>query len=90
MDPTSSIQVFAAKRAGRGANGYERDRGAVWHAVKGSSPQNVAYSLASALCGVAPGARSVGWSGQVQTVEHVSCPRCLKKLSRQEPARVTA
>lgn len=74
------FKLFAAQRGGRGSNGYERDRGAVLHAVAGSSADDVAFGTQSALCGVTPGRRSTGWSCTVNDASSVTCPRCLKRM----------
>lgn len=73
--------TFAAQRGGRGSNGYERDRGAVLHAVPGTSTNDVAYGHQRALCGLSPGRHSTGWSCTVSGAESVSCLRCLKRMA---------
>ena len=66
----------ARQLTGRCRNGAERDRGTVYHAVG-----EVQRPFGRALCGARPGLRSGGWSDQAG--ECVTCPRCLRKLSRQ-------
>lgn len=59
---------------GRCANGNERDRGAIIHAVEGWK----------ALCGREPGRRSAGWSEwERHELSAVNCPRCRKKLDKE-------
>jgi hypothetical protein len=60
--------------SGRCANGGELDGGTRYHAVPDGSYK--------ALCGATYGRSSAGWSSNEGTA--VTCPRCLKKLSRQE------
>jgi len=62
-------------KAGRCANGSERDRGKVAHAV--------APNAWRALCGTEPGRTSAGWSQW--KAEAVTCPRCARKLRELEP-----
>lgn len=65
--------VYETSRlAGRCANGAERDRGSIWHAV--------ARGSAHAVCGKTYGRHSGGWC-EAQNNEAVTCPRCLKKLA---------
>ena len=59
--------------AGRCANGSELDSGMRWHAVADGY---------AALCGAKPGRRSAGWSSWYVKGQEVTCPRCLKKLSK--------
>lgn len=59
------------KLAGRCANGAERDRGVIYHAVE--------RGQWAALCGREPGRTSAGWSDWKGSA--VTCPRCLKKLA---------
>ena len=62
----------AARKIGRCANGAERDKGFVYHAVSSDAW--------SALCGAKPGRLSAGWQNEPEPLERVNCPRCLKKL----------
>jgi len=55
---------------GRCANGAERDKGRIVHAVWSSL----------ALCGRAPGRRSAGWTEYARPLADVNCPRCRRKL----------
>jgi hypothetical protein len=74
--------MLPMKLAGRCANGFERDRGTVYHAV----PEEASNSgWGTALCGKEPGRRSVGWAHREGT--EVSCPRCLKKLRAVAPSQ---
>lgn len=59
------------RMAGPLRNGWERGKGAVYHAV----PSEPARHLGKALCGRAP---SIMWSSSEG--EKATCPRCLKKL----------
>ena len=61
----------AARKIGRCANGAERGKGFVYHAVNGGWV---------ALCGAQPGRLSAGWQSEPEPFEKVTCPRCLKKL----------
>lgn len=60
-------------RAGGLRNGYEHDRGSIWHAVSDES----AASGAGAVCGVQP---AIQWS--TREGDYVTCPRCRKILER--------
>lgn len=64
---------------GRCANGAERDKGRLWHAI----------NKQRALCGAKPGRRSAGWGpfppirkGEVP--ERPTCKKCLRKLNKIE------
>lgn len=59
------------RKTGRRANGGERDKGAVFHAVPSTGYR--------AVCGTEPGDRS-DWSNYPG--QAVTCPRCLAKLQR--------
>lgn len=74
----ASQDLRVRRLAGRCANGAERDRGAVWHAVPKDSW--------TALCGAKPGKRSAGWSSE-QPEGAASCEKCNRKvLKMAEPA----
>lgn len=64
------IQFQALKKAGSRRNGYERDTGAIYHAVPRQS--------FTALCGVSPRADWGAWPADT-----VTCPKCQKKLQEQ-------
>ena len=64
--------IVAARKIGRCANGAERGKGFVYHALNGGW---------AALCGTEPGRQSAGWQSEPEPVEKVNCPRCLKRLS---------
>lgn len=70
MERGYSVKVLA----GRCANGSELGSGTRWHSVPVDSWK--------ALCGAQPGRRSAGWSVWYIKGQEVTCPRCLKKLSR--------
>ncbi len=62
--------------AGRCANGYERDHGAVVHFV---AYQNHLFNTSwTSLCGKRPGARSAGYSA---LKAKVTCTKCIKKAN---------
>lgn len=66
-------------KAGRCANGAERDGGTLFHARM----LNEHGAEWAPFCGVAPGKRSAGWSTWRPSPDQpVTCPRCLKKLER--------
>ena len=69
MIPTLTPPYSPRAKAGRRANGYERDGGSIVHAV--------GLNKHAALCGSKPGDRS-DWS--VWESPAVTCPKCLKKL----------
>lgn len=74
------MKTVAMKLAGRCANGWERDRGSIFHAL----PLETANSgWGIALCGRKPGARSAGWSTSMDKNQGVTCPHCLRKLERE-------
>ena len=62
----------AMRKIGRCANGAERGKGFVYHAVE--------HNCWRALCGTQPGRQSAGWQNEPEPIEKVTCPRCLKKL----------
>ena len=74
--------VTPATLAGRCANGYERGRGAVVHAVP-ASPRELQFGInayAKALCGKTHGARSAGWSHQDADTA-ITCGKCSRLLA---------
>ena len=79
-----SIQMISpAILSGRCANGHERGKGSVVHAVR-CAKDELRFGIrayAHALCGKTHGARSAGWSQQ--TGAEITCVKC-KKLSAQE------
>lgn len=77
MSPSTDLSNYCAThKTGRCANGGERDRGAVLHAVERGA------DLEAALCGAKPGRRSAGWSITQLPLAKVSCPRCLVRVER--------
>lgn len=69
-------------KAGRLANGAERDGGRTTHALPlGTEP----YSMGAALCGTAPGRSSGGWVFPYHRDAAVDCPRCLRLLPSPAP-----
>lgn len=70
------MKVHKLYLAGRCANGAERDKGRIYHAVPVGSRR--------ALCGAEPGPRSAGWAPwnpEDSADQDVTCPRCRKKLA---------
>lgn len=66
-----------ARLSGRCANGFERDRGRVYHALTEFT------EFGRALCGRQPGRLSGGWVEPINaTLTEVNCPRCRAKLPR--------
>ena len=61
---------------GRCANGAERDKGRIVHAVVNWR----------ALCGRKPGRTSAGWTTYEQPA--VTCPRCISKLAALSPTPI--
>lgn len=83
--------ILPALLAGRCANGNERGRGGVVHAVGarevgvfggGKSLEIPDYS--KALCGKTHGARSAGWA--IASERDIDCPACLKKYRAAQAA----
>lgn len=68
--------IVAARKIGRCANGAERGKGFIYHAVESGRW--------SALCGTEPGRLSAGWQNEPEPVERVNCPRCRKQISLAE------
>jgi len=67
---------------GRCANGAERDRGKLYHAVPiGNINLDTFHdsNWGKAMCGAEPGRRSNGWSDCKG--REVTCPRCAKRLA---------
>lgn len=67
--------------AGRCANGAERDRGRLYHAVPMRYGSVTGDIWGPALCGQKPGRLSAGWSEAAGT--EVTCKRCLRKLRKE-------
>lgn len=65
-------EYTAARKIGRCANGAERGKGVVYHAVNG---------VWAALCGTQPGRQSAGRQSEPEPIDKVNCPRCLRKLA---------
>jgi len=79
----TAAEVLVAKLAGRCANGLERGQGTNLHAIPYTQVRrNGGYVEATgkALCGAAPGRRSVGWTACESLP--VTCPRCQRALAR--------
>jgi hypothetical protein len=72
----SGAAVFSRKLAGTCSNGFERGRGARYHAV----PLMGDDYTSRALCGAKPGRRSAGW--QDPSAHPVTCPRCLARIAK--------
>jgi len=67
-------------KAGRCANGAERDGGTLFHA---RLLDNECFPEWEPVCGSAPGPRSAGWSTWRPSPDQpVTCTRCLAKLKR--------
>lgn len=79
----STNLIVPALLTGRCANGHERGRGGVVHALQahevsmfgGVKTLEIAAS-SRALCGKTHGAQSAGWS--IASERDISCPACLK------------
>jgi len=72
-------------KAGRCANGAERDGGTLFHArlLKKNNTREGYYPQWKPVCGSAPGPRSAGWSEWRPSPDQpVTCTRCLAKLKR--------
>lgn len=70
-----------AMLTGRCANGYERGKGSVIHAVQSGDSSH------KALCGRKHGARSAGWS--VRFGAQLTCPRCQRAVLKLEASTTT-
>lgn len=79
----AAAEVLAAKLAGRCANGLERGQGTNLHAIPCAQVRRhggYVEATGKALCGAAPGRRSVGWTACES--HPVTCPRCQRALAR--------
>lgn len=79
----AAAEVLAAKLAGRCANGLERGQGTKLHAIPSAQVRRhggFVEPTGKALCGAAPGRRSVGWTACES--HPVTCPRCQRALAR--------
>lgn len=75
QDAATTSPLRALSLTGRCADGAERGKGTLRHAVADKSW--------AALCGAKPGRLSAGWNDfAARPVEETTCPRCLKKLER--------
>lgn len=70
-------QYRALRKTGRCADGNERGRGSLYHAVNRTTMRS--------LCGSNPGRLSAGWSET--DGDAVTCPRCLVTLNRVREKR---
>lgn len=75
--PALRFDVLPAALAGRCANGNERGRGSVIHAVPAQDGNVIEHERS--LCGAEPGRRSAGWSARWSA--QVTCQRCLCRLT---------
>lgn len=64
------------RRPGRRANGWEADRGKIWHAVA----EYEAATGGKSICGVMPSNYWSDTDGSYVGEKQVTCPRCLKQL----------
>lgn len=76
--------LYPVAKPGRCANGAQRDRGAVVHAI-GDGSGLASVSMVPALCGTRPGRLSAGWQ---RAAGPVTCPRCLKRAAAQTVTHV--
>lgn len=65
-------------KAGRCANGAERDHGKIFH-IRMLDEHGLANW--EPLCGSAPGPRSAGWSEWKPVGQRATCERCLRRMS---------
>lgn len=80
MTKSTQAVTLVRRLSGRLANGAERGKGSVYHAVTSTS------EWTTAICGAKPGRRSgAGFIEPVDTAQTVTCTRCLAKLSRRTP-----
>lgn len=63
-------------KAGPLRNGAERGHGSVFHAVPVDG-----HDLTPSLCGQRP---AIMWSSWRRDGQQITCPRCLKKLNRNQ------
>lgn len=71
------IAYAPAVLAGRCANGSERGRGRVIHAVAVGQAGDSARDAAAAVCGATYGPRSAGWS-DANAGAALTCVKCLR------------
>lgn len=79
-------RYVAARMLGRCSNGNEADGGTLLHAIRQDR------MTSAALCGAAPGRRSVGWGDHpdvVKPVAAVTCARCRVALQKFGLLRVS-
>jgi hypothetical protein len=79
----AAAEVLVAKLAGRCSNGLERGQGTNLHAIPSAQVRRLGgfiEATGKALCGAAPGRRSVGWTACES--HQVTCPRCQRALAR--------
>lgn len=83
--------LIAVRKTGRCATGHEKGKGTLWHALSLSDQEqstdmtkyfSTTFDQRPALCGTAPGDRSLGWSSNVQEQHEVNCSRCLKAIEK--------
>lgn len=75
----SVARILPAIKAGRCANGFERDGGRRVHAVPYTGRADY-YHMGKSLCGTSPGRHSAGWSSNLQKA--VTCARCKRELAK--------
>jgi len=73
----AAMKIVPRRLTGRCLNGAERDGGTRYHAVDESAGFS---EWGVAICGAKPGLRGNGFS--YYEGEKVTCPRCLKRLSK--------
>ena len=82
---SATVDVLAAKLAGRCTNGLERGQGTKLHALPAAQVRRhggFVEATGKALCGAQPGRRSVGWTANES--QPVTCPRCLRAVARTQ------
>jgi hypothetical protein len=79
MDKPQKYDLVPAILGGKGSNGYERDKGAVVHAVEVINPHFMDLSD-TAACGKRHGARSIGYLARKELT--VNCPKCIKAMKK--------
>jgi len=74
----TTLNLIPLRKTGRCCTGAEADGGVLYHAVEATQRQG----WGKAICGTQPGVRGNGWSWDPG--EAVTCPACLKRLTRQK------
>ena len=80
-------EMRPARKTGRCANGFERDKGAVvhWISNEAAAAAESSYSFLKATCGATPGPNTAGWH-PLPGGTALTCPACIRRQNQTRKA----